>query len=349
MKVKTWWRKVGLFLRWPLILIYDRLVSFKNYLYDQGWRKVEQLERPVISVGNLAMGGTGKSPVTAELLTILSAMNFKVAVLSRGYGRITPNTVRVVDREGDWRLYGDEPVMIARRHPNAVVAVGPSRKAAASILSPLPDVYLIDDGFQHRQLHRDLDIVLLDVSQPMPIAGSSHLFRERFAALKRAHLVLLTRWDGVIDLQPWRRQVAAIRKDLPVQVLSFKPATILRPNGEALLSAEQLKGKKVGAWSGIAAPQKFFKLLEELGAEVVIRLALKDHQPIQSQQLRQLVQTCKDQDVGILLTTEKDAVKLDAQKDYGIILGFLAIEVSWTEKDKIERLLQHLLQREKGR
>ncbi len=334
-------------LRFPLLKLYDLLVGIRNGLYDRALLKISRLDKPVISIGNLSMGGAGKSPVTSALTDLLCKAGLKVAVLSRGYGRMEPETSRIAKPWGDWRLFGDEPVMIARRNPAARVCVGPTRLAAAQTVADWdPDVFLIDDGFQHRKLHRDLDVVLLDVTQPMPRRVSTHLFREHLPSLRRAHVVLLTRWDGVQNLSPWENAVRRINSDVIIQPVLFRPQAVHFLTDAEPVSCEYLKGRRVAAWSGIANPDKFFLSLQSLGAELVHSLALKDHEPLSPELRQRFIQESRDQGAELIITTEKDAVKLEKSPNFDIIMAFLSIETDWAGArplgGKLEKLL-HLL------
>ena len=331
-------------LRFPLLRLYDLLVSFRNFLYDIKLLKVHRLDKPVISIGNLAMGGAGKSPITSALTGLLNKSGLKVAVLSRGYGRKEPETSRVTEPWGDWELYGDEPVMMARRHPYAKICVGPNRQTAAREADAWnPDVFLLDDGFQHRKLHRDLDVVLIDITQPMPHRFSLSLFREHLPSLRRAHVVLLTRWDGVANLTPWKETIARYNPKVPVQPVIFKPGAVVFLDERESEGPEFLKGKKVAAWSGIARPEKFFKTLEGLGAELIHTLSLKDHEPLSLQKRKTFLQQCQLKNAALIITTEKDAVKLEKSPDFGIITAFLSIEADWVGTQPLGGTLEQLI------
>lgn len=313
----------------PPSWLFGGLVALKNLLYDQGLAKIERLDRPVLSVGNLAMGGTGKTPVTAELVRLFSAAGRRTAVLSRGYGRRNGQSRRQVRADDDWRDSGDEPLMLARRHPEAAICVGPTRFAAAQCLTEPPDVYLIDDGFQHRQLHRDLDIVLLDAAGPLPKLFPRALYREGWTALKRADVAVLTRCDQSERLAQWRAGVAAVNPDLPILALSFEAGNLCTLNNQEEKPLHFLKGKRIAAFCGIAKPQPFFTKLTELGAEIVEKRVLNDHQPLTNSQLIGLRTDCLQKKLDAVITTEKDAVKLDPTTDFGVSLFFLKQVVSW--------------------
>lgn len=339
MSLKAW-------LLLPFAILFMLLVRLKNWLYDRGWLKQQRLDKPVISVGNLSFGGTGKSPMVAELARLLSERGLRVAVLSRGYGRRNPKAVLRVDPSGDWRDFGDEPYMLARRLKDVQVCVGPSRFAAAQAVEGAVDVYLIDDGFQHRQLHRDVDLVLVDLTQPMPTWRPPFPFREPLASLRRAHGVVLTRWQRGHDTTAWREAIDAavgVRKpDLPVLAAGFVPRGLFHLNGEAV-ALDALRGHKVGWFAGIAQPQKFARTLVALGAEPDACLALEDHEAVTEARLKTFAADCRRQGMRFIVTTEKDAAKLDPALDFAIVVVFLTIDVFWEDPDRLDSLVTHWL------
>jgi len=332
------------FLLRPPSWLFGGLVALKNLLYEAGFLTVKHLDKPVISVGNLSMGGTGKSPVTAELVQRLIGMGKRVAVLSRGYGRAQPKSSRRVDANGDWTLYGDEPAMIARRFPDALVCVGPSRYAAAQMARDwLPDIYVIDDGFQHRAIHRDLDMVLIDVTQGLPRLFPRAHFREDLKALRRAHVVVLTRWNGRDELADWTAAIKAVNPDLPILKLAFSGHELRRVADDQKLDPECYFSKKVAAYSGIAHPQRFFDSLARMGLEPALTYALGDHESLRPKRAAAFEQACQEAGVSLILTTEKDSVKLEKNNPSAILKAYLTLQVKWGDPNQITRILNRLL------
>ena len=329
-------------LLWPLIRLYDAAAASRGLLYDWGVFKSQRLDRPVISIGNLSFGGTGKTPVCSAFMGILIEQGYKVAVLSRGYGRLEPKTSRRVEPDGDWRYYGDEPMMLARRHPEALVCVGPTRiKAAMAAQAYRPDVFLLDDGFQHRRLQRDGDVALIDVTQPRADSWSADLFRERWSALKRADLVFLTRVEPGKNYQSWKDRIAIANPSAPIHEIGFRPRSVRFLDGRADAPLTWPRGRRVGAYSGIARPERFFDSLWTLGAVPAVTLPLRDHEPLSPRHWRELVEKCRAQKIDVILTTEKDAVKLDPTRNFGIDLGFLPIEVHGATLESVAELLKN--------
>ncbi len=325
----------------PLSWLFGVLVALKNFCYDQGLLKCSRLPRPVISVGNLAMGGAGKSPVVHYLASELHNRGLRVAVLSRGYGRREPKQCQLVRPDGDWSLYGDEPMMLARACPQVRVVVGPSRFAAAQLLADdWPDVFVVDDGFQHRQLARDLDIVLIDTRQPEPRLFPRGLFRESWSALARADLVLLTRCGTKVS-DHWRRSIAAVAP-LPVMESTFVTGQAqLLDSGEPV-SAEGVPGRRVAAYAAIAQPEKFLESLCEAGFEVVVWLPLPDHAVLSQSARDKLFEQMKASGVKHLFTTEKDAVKLEHCPDSDILLCSLPLVLSMRSGDLMTSVIDRV-------
>jgi len=333
----------------PFAWLFGALVLAKNMLYDCGLLKVARLPAPVISVGNLAMGGTGKTPVTMDLARRAIARGLRVGLLSRGYGRRNPKVALRVDPEGDWRDYGDEPMMIARRFPEALVAVGPSRLAAAGSLDGEPiDLFILDDGFQHRQLHRDLDLVLINVSKGRPRLFPRGLFREGLGSLKRADTVVLTKWDQPDDLNRWLSLVSAINPEIAVTGVEVTEPRLFSLDG-APLSFAELRDQPIGAFAGIAEPDPFFTLLAEQGLSPIETLALRDHQPFTGEVAIRFERRCAEAGIRWIVTTEKDAVKLERGAGSAILIAFLAIGIQWKEEEHIVSLLDRAINDAKER
>jgi tetraacyldisaccharide 4'-kinase len=264
---------------------------------------------PVVSVGNLVAGGTGKTPVVDWLIKEFARQSKKVAVISRGYGGSFAGEVGVVSRgqgaEMSAAEAGDEPVLLAQRNPDAIVLIAKKRSAGVKLAVEQygAEVVVLDDGFQHRAVARDLDLILLDAQKPygnfLPLPAG--LLREFPTALARADLLLLTRaedragFDFAKPVYRSRHQLAEDLYSLDGQSLGF----------------DKLKTQKVFAFAGIANPDSFFSGLEAKGLELAGRLAFDDHCKYDTQ----VLETIKLASAGCdaLLTTEKDAVKLKGE------------------------------------
>jgi len=296
-------------LRSPLSLAaatFGGVASVRRGLYRRGVLKTYRTRRaPVISVGNLTVGGSGKTPCVMALAERLLARGLRVAVLSRGYGRSVkePRVLQDGAPLASADEVGDEPLLIARRCPRATVLVGADRVALSRVAEDVhgAEVILLDDGMQHLRLGRDLEVVVIDASVGL---GNGRLLprgplREPPSSLTRADLFWLRggRTPGL--LLPERPQVIA--RDV---------ASGLRSDGERT-SVSQLAGARVWAFAGIARPSRFTRTLEGLGATVVEATGFGDHHRYRPEELEALVRRARAAQLQ-LVTTEKDAVRLPA-------------------------------------
>lgn len=307
----------GLFDRLMVLLlllpscVYGVVMQLRAWCYRSGVCRVRRLPRPVISVGNLTVGGTGKTPVTAWIARQLLAQGLKVAVLSRGYGGSLEGQVALVADGQNLLLTpdqcGDEPYLLASTIPGLMVVIGSDRYRAGQLAMERlrPDVFLLDDGFQHLRLHRDLNILLMDCRRPV---GNGHVLpagplREPASAIQRADRLIYTRCaatdvPATLDLQ------------LPQCLARHRIASFRRLSDDVELRPEQLLGDKVAAFAGIADPQGFFDGLRHAGIVVSASLALADHEAYGGATLARLGRLGRETGAAWLLTTEKDGVKV---------------------------------------
>lgn len=281
-------------------LAFRAAVSARNSLYDRGALRSVRVEGArVISVGNLTVGGSGKTPAVIHLATMLSAAGRRVFVLSRGYGRRSRSTAifRAADAPS-WEVAGDEPLLIARRCPEVTVMVGVDRSTLALEAARRgAEVILLDDGFQHRRLQRDLDILVVDAAVGF---GNGRLLprgplREPLSSLRRAGLVW---WVESPDRPP------PPSFSVPVVRVRVRPTALISASGQEE-PLESLRGRKVIALAAIARPERFVATLASLGAEVVERRLLPDHAPLAPGHLASATS-------ALLITTEKDHARLPA-------------------------------------
>lgn len=291
---------------------YGIVVRLRALAYARGLLGVRRLNRPVISVGNITVGGTGKTPMTALLARLLMARGKRVAVISRGYGGSLEGHTRIVCDGQTIFLSaaeaGDEPVHLATAVPGLMTVIGTDRYAAGLLAQEElnPDVFILDDGFQHLRLHRDLNILLMDCRAPF---GNGHmlpagLLREPESALKRADLVVYTRCHGV--------GTPAVHGAIPSCGAGHALAGVeLLPDGVRQEFAV-LHGRKGIAFAGIADPGAFFSSLGEQGLDLVATVSLGDHCSYGEPEIARLVDKCRTFGADYLITTGKDAVKLGA-------------------------------------
>ncbi len=296
--------KIHTFLRLlltPFASFYGTAVLFRNWLYDQGWKRTYHAPVPcVVSIGNLVMGGTGKTPITLKLAEAFSD-RFLVAILSRGYG------------------CGDEPLLFKNRLQSVQMFVGKNRVESANAASKAGSkLILLDDGFQHRRLARDVNLVTLQASDPF---GKGHLFprgflREPPHSLKRADMILINHNESAkVDVDALHQ---ALSKWTSAPIIDFThcPEGIFQLDGDLIAS---IQGKKVGAFCGIANPERFKSTLESLGADVVYFHPLSDHAELTPKQLAKICKKAKESGAEYVLCTEKDAVKLDPSQEIAYV------------------------------
>jgi len=271
----------------PLSMLFGAGVAFRNALYDRGALETHKLARPVVSIGNISVGGSGKTPFVIALGELLKRRGIEFDVLSRGYGR-NATEIRVVDPGGSPDKFGDEPLLIARKLQVPVI-VGANRYQAGLLAETKfsSRLHLLDDGFQHRHLHRDFDIVLLpkeDLTGALLPVGR---LREPPSALRRADAVVL-----------------AESAELPQTVAQIWPV-----RRTVTLSAV---GGKAIAFCGIARPGQFFDAIKGLGQEVAGNMIFRDHHGYQQADIERLLRLKKDTGADAFITTEKDLINLGA-------------------------------------
>jgi tetraacyldisaccharide 4'-kinase len=333
-----------------LSLPYGGAVRARNRLFDLGVLRQEKVGCPVVSVGNLTVGGTGKTPMVILLAGMLRERGMRPAVLSRGYGGKSASGVLVVS-DGRQILAGpedagDEPVLIARRLRDVPVLAGPKRVITGRYALEHFDIdaILLDDGFQHRYLMRDLDIVLLDSRQPL---GNGFVLprgplREAPSALERAGLIAFTRSeDGAAP--PVDRRLSAILSRRPSLRTRIRPTNLVGADGTEL-PLSFLAGKKVFAFAGIAQPESFRQTVEGLGGVIAGFRAFPDHHRYTAEDWGRIEHDAGLARADIVLATEKDLVKLQAIPQALSRLHGLAIETEILEgAERLEEALRKVV------
>lgn len=313
-------------------------VSARNFLYDRKILAAQRAGVPVISIGNITTGGTGKTPFTVMLARMLSRAGRRVAVVSRGYRRERPSKEPLLVSDGkeircDVGSAGDEPYLIARSLLNAeggrvMVVVCADRRAAADMAESLgAEVVILDDGFQHRRLHRDLDIVLLDAEKPL---DNSQLLpagrlREGPRSLKRADVLVLTRSDGVNIDDRFRNSLSPA---VPVYQAHHRPLPLASiddwRSGTRESAPTAIRGK-VLLFSGIARPESFEAIARQADLAVAGHLRFPDHHWYGKADLERI--EAAGNSFEAVVTTEKDAVRLPEGWRLGARLLVLGIEM----------------------
>lgn len=300
---------------------YRAAVAIRNLAYDRGWAQTHSADVPVISIGNLTVGGTGKTPLVRYVARLLRGQGLRVALLSRGYAA----------RPGD---ESDEAMELARGLPDVPHLQQPDRVASAKVaVEELEsEVLLMDDGFQHRRLKRDLDIVVIDATSPFGFDRllPRGLLREPIRSLRRADLAIFSRVDAVSPqtLATIEARVRRAAPHLPIATSIHRPTELLGwPDQTLPITA--LKDRPVAVLSGIGNPAAFVDTVRHAGARVVDVLSLKDHERYDAESMRQVrewLDRIADRQAAIICT-HKDLVKLKTDRISGRELWALLVEL----------------------
>lgn len=307
----------------PLSALFGLGVSLRNTLYDRGIFKVHRLARPVVSIGNISVGGGGKTPFVIALGELLKQRGIAFDVLSRGYGRKSAE-IAVVDPRGTPEEFGDEPLLIARKLQVPVV-VGADRHQAGLLAEKKFDsrLHLLDDGFQHRRLHRDFDIVLLPKED---FAGSLLPFgrlREPQSALRRADVIVTPE---------------------PLQLYGIKVSCWPARRVVTLPSVTD----RLLAFCGIARPRQFFAALRELEYDQWGQQSFRDHHRYQQADIDRLLRARARAGATAFITTEKDLLNLGALACQLNPLHTAALRIELDAPDRALTFLLDTLERRTG-
>jgi tetraacyldisaccharide 4'-kinase len=318
---------------WSLSCGYRLGVALRNKAYDQGWSKVHKAAVPVVSVGNLTVGGTGKTPCVDYVARFYRQLGLQVALLSRGYGSEAGRN--------------DEALVLEENLPDVPHLQGADRAASAraAVEELESDILVLDDGFQHRQLHRDLDLVLIDATCPW---GHGYLLprgllREPIGSLKRADAVLLTRCDLVEPeiVQDIRATVARIKPEAPTVESTHRPAQWCNAS-QVKMPLQTLKGRPIAGFCGLGNPEAYRQTLVKLGMNVMAWRTYPDHHPYSRDDVEELRTWARQLPAdAALVTTQKDIVKIRLDRLGDKELWALQIQLQITSgQDALEELLR---------
>jgi len=300
------WPTIQRFGLWMLSLPYGVGVRLRNGAFDRGWRTVEAAPVPVISVGNLTAGGTGKTPCVESIARFYRGLDRRVAILSRGYGTTAGAN--------------DEALVLEQNLPDVPHLQGADRAVLArtAVEELESEVLVLDDGFQHRRLRRDLDVVLIDATNPW---GHGYLLprgllREPVSGLRRAQVVVLTRTDLATsaELDSIRSRVKHMAPGALLVETVHEPAAWQNAAGVEQ-AAQTLRGRTVAAFCGIGNPEGFRRTLEQLGADVAAWRTFPDHHAYTRNDIEELRRWARQQPAdAALVTTQKDLVKINLDR-----------------------------------
>jgi tetraacyldisaccharide 4'-kinase len=326
-------------------LPYELVMRIRARAYAAGLLAVRTLGRPVISVGNLTVGGTGKTPAVAMLAHYFLARGKRVAVLSRGYGGSSRREAVVSDGASIFlspREAGDEPYLLASTVPGLMVVVGADRYRAGTLAMDrlAPDLFILDDGFQHLRLARDLDILLLDCRNPFGNGRTlpAGLLREPRSAGERADLIIHTRCSGAeeADCFPEKLSCRAFH-----HLAGAAPLT-----GGERRPFDLLKGLKGVACAGIADPPSFFRDLEEEGLTLAAALSFPDHCRYDGDEVERIREAMLNSSADYVIMTEKDGVKLKPRAGQLGSAFTAALEMWVADPGPLQNALEKLLEKQ---
>ncbi len=318
----------------PLAQLYGVATSVRNSLFDHEVLKPKRLRLPVISVGNLSVGGTGKTPFVIALGELLKSRKINFDILSRGYGRKTRG-VLVVDSDGIPSQCGDEPLLLARQLGVPVV-VGESRFAAGQVAEQKfeSQLHILDDGFQHRSLARDFDIVLLAESDLADDLLPSGRMREPLSSLQRADAVILP--DSQAQYSQKIPELARLEQR---KLLFYMRRTITVPAGV----------EKPIVFCGIARPQQFFDQVRTAGITPAAEVQFPDHHPYTTKDVEHLHTRQRQTGAESFLTTAKDAINLQSWRDSLAPLAIASLTLTLDRPDDLVDAIQARIARQMRR
>lgn len=333
--------------------IYTGIVRLRLTLYKYGIRKIKRLDRPVISIGNITMGGTGKTPFTIFTARLLVQAGFSPAILSRGYrGTAEKRNLLISNREGilhPANVSGDEPRLMAENLPRVPIAVGGNRYRSGIVClqdpSANPDLFILDDGFQHVQLYRDIDIVLIDATSPFgggetPPKG---ILREPLSSLRRADALVITRSHLAKENRDLIR--ARLRNFSPSAPVFFFSHRIsgFHALGTNLKQQESFQadppGKSAFVLAAIGNPFQFLKDLDKLGLKIEGKILMRDHHLFTQPDVDQAIEQFRDSGAEFMVTTEKDSIKLKNLDLRDVPIYFAAMRMYSGEEDRFRSWL----------
>ncbi len=333
--------------------VYTIGIRLWNLLYCKGWLKTHRVNAVVFSVGNITTGGTGKTPLVIWLCnkitenSKLKAQNCQCAILTRGY-KATQNSKLKTQN------YSDEPAILVESCPQAKVIVNPDRvvSAAAAVNKFGANVLIMDDGFQHRRLDRDLDIVTIDAMCPFGYGKllPAGLLREPATALKRANAVVITRCDQTTaaELAQLEEKLQLINPDIPI-ARSIHAPVCAKSREHKELSIEELRDKKIFAFCGIGNPDAFLGTIENLRFKMAGSKVYNDHHHYTDNDIADIYEKAGYLGADLILTTQKDWSKICGSNfsilnSQGVPFAYLVIRLKFISgEDKITQLIEDTL------
>lgn len=332
----------------PFSFLYDQVVGVKNSLYDRGVLGAFKAPVPVISIGNLTVGGTGKTPVTDYCLKELVSQGKKVAVISRSYRADAAAPCLVdVNHPLAARYFGDEPVLLAQRNPQVSVFVGPSKWQTAryAVSENNFDLLIIDDGFQHRKLHRDLNVVILDATEAQ--ANYAVLpegrARESWSNLCRADVLVLTKCNLASE-EDLKLLEERLPKGKEVIYFGYEIHEFRNAGDNGAIQKNSIQGRTLFLVSAIARPDVFEKMMGDVGEVSKKSLYYRDHHQYSKKDVLTIQEEFEKSHADFLVATEKDVVKLRSLIANPKILWGASLEVQELgKKGRLHEIINQVL------
>ncbi|HEX5411460.1 MAG TPA: tetraacyldisaccharide 4'-kinase [Terriglobia bacterium] len=330
----------------PLGGLYGAGALLRRQAFERGWLNSRRLFRPVISVGNLTVGGSGKTPLVARVAEILLRRGYKPAILTRGYRRERGAELIALEphshKAPDARAVGDEPALLARGLPQVPIIVCADRFRAGQLAEERfeVDIHILDDGFQHLSLARDVDVVAIDLTQDVlhdAVLPAGRL-REPAEALSRADLIVLTR-TAIGDSASTGNQVRQINASAPIFTCDTRLHSVIDARSGQAVESEDYRGWPVCAFCAIGNPEAFFLDLRRWGFNPVAEVAFRDHHVYTQDDIRRLRTTASEKGATAFLTTEKDLMNLRAGLDFHLSLLACAVRAEISEAEEFEQAL----------
>jgi tetraacyldisaccharide 4'-kinase len=345
-KIKSWIKSKAFA---PLSFSVEWVYRIRRSFFEYGVFKKTTFKVPVISVGNLSFGGTGKTPTIIWLAEWMIAQGLTPVVLTRGYKGLLEHSSGLLKSGQKFRLnpvdYGDEPLMISNKMSRGAVIVG--KKRSENLLKYFsevkPDVVLLDDGFQHLEIYRSFNIVLFDALMPIKLYKVAPLgyLREGLTALKDADAIIISRADMV---SPDKLQIllsilkSHFHHNPPIAMTSYKPVGVFDVHDKYIFSIHELKGLRTIAVTAIASPDAFYRYLESFGVEITERVSFPDHYFFTPDDVNDLLIKASQQS-AIIICSEKDMVKMKrVSLDSRILFTKVKVEFISGEKELVQGL-----------
>ena len=338
----------------PLGLLYGAAARLRRGLYHAGVFRVHQIDEPVISVGNLTTGGTGKTPLVEWIAREVASKGRRVCILTRGYGRKAPHQ-RVIVSDGksilaDENAAGDEPLLLAEKLLGLAAVISDANRVSAAAWARenlAPDVFILDDGFQYLKLARELNILCIDATNPW---GGERLLpagrlREPLAEVKRADCIVITRADQATGIELLESRMAQLARGRPilrssVKTIGLRPLHLNKNDGNADRST--MPRGPLAAFCGIGNPQSFFTQLDREGQTLSYSRAFPDHHWYQQADVDKVVAEARRRGAVAMVTTEKDAVKLRSLR-FEIPCYVVRIEIKVDDEGRLRELINAAL------